>query len=98
MKFSLCAVLFVSSLSAGGVDGFSAVVPPKSPSATNNGAAKSAAGAAAQAPVDRSMRGMDDDATFDPTGGRNPALTRNNKDEVWVSQVCFLYGCDPLAF
>jgi hypothetical protein len=39
--------------------------------------------------VDRSMKGIDSDnsAAFDPTEGENAALTRNNKGEVWVSQV-----------
>ena len=39
-------------------------------------------------PVDKTMRGIDtDDSTFDPTGGENPALARNNKGEVWNKQV-----------
>jgi hypothetical protein len=44
-------------------------------------------------PVDKTLTGIDDDAehdVFDPHAGVDPALTRNNKDEVWVSQVCLL--------
>ena len=53
--------------------GFSAVVP----SSTGT-----------PAPVDKSMRGVDPpDTPFDPTEGETSALTRNNKDQVWVSQV-----------
>jgi len=38
-------------------------------------------------PVDKTMKGIDgDDSVFDPTGGPNPALTRNNNDEVWNQQ------------
>lgn len=38
--------------------------------------------------IDKSLDGIDgDSATFDPTEGDNAALTRNNKDEVWVQQV-----------
>jgi hypothetical protein len=34
------------------------------------------------------LRGIDkDESIFDPTGGDNPALTRNNNDQVWVPQV-----------
>jgi hypothetical protein len=34
------------------------------------------------------MKGIDKDpSTFDPTAGDSPALTRNNKDQVWVPQV-----------
>jgi len=36
--------------------------------------------------IDRSMRNIDEASAYDPTTGENPALTRNNKDEVWVSQ------------
>ena len=46
-----------------------------------------------QEPVDKTLEGIDDDAThdiFDPLEGEKPALIRNNKDEVWVQQVCFL--------
>jgi len=82
MKFSTAVVLAVASCCASGAAGFSAVVPPKSSSAP----AKSSTGKTD--PVDKGMRSLDDDdATFDPTGGQNPAVIRNNKDEVWVSQV-----------
>ena len=39
-------------------------------------------------PVDKSLKGIDsDEGVFDPTGGDNAALIRNNNDEVWVPQV-----------
>ena len=41
-------------------------------------------------PVDKTLTGIDDAAehdVFDPHAGNNPALTRNNNDEVWVPQV-----------
>jgi hypothetical protein len=38
-------------------------------------------------PVDKSMQGIDDAGSFDPTEGDNAALTRNNVGEVWVPQV-----------
>ena len=39
--------------------------------------------------IDKTMRGIDDESgfDFDPVAGDNPALTRNNKGEVWVQQV-----------
>lgn len=38
--------------------------------------------------IDKSLDGIDGDSSaFDPTEGDHPALTRNNNDEVWVSQV-----------
>jgi hypothetical protein len=40
--------------------------------------------------VDKSLIGIDDGAqhdVFDPLSGTSPALTRNNKSEVWVPQV-----------
>jgi hypothetical protein len=39
--------------------------------------------------IDKTMRGIDDESgfDFDPVAGENPALTRNNKGEVWVPQV-----------
>lgn len=43
----------------------------------------------AAAAVDHSLKGIDDGAAhdvFDPTAGDNAALTRNNKDDVWVPQ------------
>lgn len=75
MKFSVPLLLasFISAASA-----FSAVAP-------SNGAATGT-----PAPVDKTMRGIDsEEATFDPTTGDNPALQRNNNDEVWVPQVRF---------
>ena len=39
--------------------------------------------------IDKSLAGIDKDPdTFDPTEGEEPALIRNNNDEVWVQQVC----------
>jgi len=40
----------------------------------------------AETPIDRSLKGIDAEGSFDPTSGDNPALIRNNNDEVWVSQ------------
>lgn len=40
--------------------------------------------------VDKTLAGIDDGAqhdVFDPLSGDSPALTRNNKSEVWVPQV-----------
>jgi len=39
-------------------------------------------------PIDKSMKGIDEAGSFDPTVGDNCALQRNNEDEVWVAQVC----------
>lgn len=41
--------------------------------------------------VDRSMKGIDAEGSFDPTEGDGAALTRNNKGEVWNLQVCSQY-------
>ena len=38
-------------------------------------------------PVDKSLRGIDAEGSYDPIEGDNAALTRNNNDEVWVQQV-----------
>jgi hypothetical protein len=38
-------------------------------------------------PVDKSMKGIDAEGSFDPTAGSVPALQRNNNGEVWVEQV-----------
>ena len=43
--------------------------------------------------VDKTLSDVDEDAAhdvFDPLSGSEPALIRNNKDEVWVPQVCAL--------
>ncbi|EEC50511.1 predicted protein [Phaeodactylum tricornutum CCAP 1055/1] len=38
-------------------------------------------------PVDKTLKGVDADSTgFDPMAGSNPAVIRNNNDEVWVPQ------------
>ena len=73
MKFSAALILasFFSTASA-----FSAVAPSSNGAATGN-----------PDPVDKSMKGIDAEGTFDPTGGENPALIRNNNDQVWVPQV-----------
>eukprot|EP00547_Thalassionema_nitzschioides_P002854 CAMPEP_0194222766 /NCGR_PEP_ID=MMETSP0156-20130528/33709_1 /TAXON_ID=33649 /ORGANISM="Thalassionema nitzschioides, Strain L26-B" /LENGTH=403 /DNA_ID=CAMNT_0038953693 /DNA_START=37 /DNA_END=1248 /DNA_ORIENTATION=+ len=54
-----------------------------------NGRASSLLNVATQAgvtPVDKSMQGIDAQATFDPTEGEGSALSRNNKGEVWNKQ------------
>ena len=38
-------------------------------------------------PIDKSLRGIDAEGSYDPVAGDNAALTRNNNDEVWVQQV-----------
>ena len=72
MKFYAALLL----LTIGQASGFSAVAPSRASASTGND------------PIDRSMKGIDGPGAFDPTGGDSPALKRNNKDEVWVSQVC----------
>ena len=72
MKFFLSTVLAASVVVSS--HAFSAVAP-------KNGAV------AASGNIDRSMKGIDDAGTFDPTSGDSAALKRNNKDEVWVPQV-----------
>lgn len=57
--------------------GFSAVAP--------KAAATKATGS--PDPVDKSMLGIDQAGSFDPTEGENAALKRNNVGEVWVPQV-----------
>merc|ERR1719463_663643 len=37
-------------------------------------------------PVDKSMKGIDQAGSFDPTEGKSAALSRNNKGEVWNQQ------------
>lgn len=74
MKFYTALLL----LTIGQASAFSAVAPPKASSPVS----------ASEPPIDRSMKGIDSDAsTFDPTEGDSPALKRNNNDGVWVSQV-----------
>ena len=60
-------------------EAFSAVAPKASASVSS--------GAPNLDPVDKTMRGIDSEPSFDPTDGDSPALNRNNKGEVWVSQV-----------
>lgn len=71
MKFLLSSLLLASLTSSAAA--FSATVPRST--------------APNLEPVDRTMEGIDAEGAFDPTEGENPALTRNNNDEVWVSQV-----------
>ena len=79
-KRTAALLLVVASVATNQAAAFSAVAPNK--------AQTPAAEAADNGVVDKSMKGVDMDAnTFDPTTGANPALTRNNKDGVWVSQV-----------
>lgn len=76
MKFAV-SVLLIASWGAASISAFSAVAPRKvSTPATD---------------IDKSMKNVDDEPTFDPTGGDHPALTRNNNDDVWVSQVRSLW-------
>lgn len=75
MKFYAALLL----LTVGQASAFSAVAPPKASTPVMGGTE----------PIDRSMKGIDADGAFDPTEGGAPALQRNNKDEVWVSQVRF---------
>ena len=71
MKFIATAFLLASS--ALSASAFSAVSPP------SNGIKSD--------PVDKTLRGIDAEGSFDPTEGDNAALTRNNNDEVWNQQV-----------
>jgi hypothetical protein len=76
MKFS--AILFASLVAAS--YGFSPIMKSKT--------STSLFVEPTSGPVDKTMKGIDSDPnTFDPTGGANPALTRNNKGEVWNLQV-----------
>ena len=72
----------------GTVAAFSAVAPVSTDKANGNAEA-----------IDKTMRGIDSDvATFDPTTGENPALSRNNNDQVWVQQVSTRSPEDPPNF
>mmetsp|Transcript_34773 Transcript_34773/g.84029 ORF Transcript_34773/g.84029 Transcript_34773/m.84029 type:complete len:399 (+) Transcript_34773:166-1362(+) len=74
MKLDILAVstVVLSALSSSvSVDAFSA---PAVPGTTT-------------APVDKTMKNVDKEpSTFDPTDGDQPALVRNNNDQVWVEQ------------
>eukprot|EP00529_Nitzschia_sp_RCC80_P042675 CAMPEP_0113519192 /NCGR_PEP_ID=MMETSP0014_2-20120614/43387_1 /TAXON_ID=2857 /ORGANISM="Nitzschia sp." /LENGTH=393 /DNA_ID=CAMNT_0000416891 /DNA_START=111 /DNA_END=1289 /DNA_ORIENTATION=+ /assembly_acc=CAM_ASM_000159 len=75
MKLDILAVstVVLSALSSVSVDAFSA---PAVPGATTTAA-----------PVDKTMKNVDKEpSTFDPTDGDQPALVRNNNDQVWVEQ------------
>lgn len=71
MKFTLFALL-VSSIPVS-ASAFSAVAPIRGDSVGGS--------------IDRSMKDVDENISYDPTQGENAALTRNNKNEVWVPQV-----------
>jgi len=73
---TITATLFLAS-SAITVSAFSAVAPKTSVVTSATGSSE---------PIDKSMRGIDDESAFDPLEGENPALIRNNNDQVWVSQ------------
>lgn len=77
MKFYSVALLIAAWTS--GASAFSAVAPESSKISTNGSPSLDA--------VDKTMQGIDNDSAFDPTAGDSPAVGRNNKDEVWVSQV-----------
>jgi len=64
--------------------GFSAVAPKPAVAITSAKAPPN------MDPVDKTLSDLTEDATaFDPTaGGDRAAVTRNNKGEVWVPQVC----------
>lgn len=76
MKFIATALLLASS--ALSASAFSAVSP------ASNGVKAEA--------VDKSLRGIDAEGSFDPVVGDNAALTRNNNDEVWNQQVRLVYS------
>ena len=80
MKFFATAFLLASS--AISASAFSAVAPPSAvdPSKAANVAE----------PVDKTLKGIDADGSFDPVEGDHAAVTRNNNDEVWVQQVRIL--------
>jgi hypothetical protein len=83
MKIS-AAILFLSA-SIASISAFSAVAPPSKSASSSTGTPEPL--------VDRSMKGIDDESTFDPTSGDNAALSRNNNGDVWVAQVCLLSMC-----
>ena len=84
MKF-YTAILSLACL-ASHAAAFSAVAPnsPRAAAAAANGGG---APVASSGPVDKTMEGVDAEGSFDPTKGGNPALKRNNNNEVWVDQV-----------
>ena len=84
------AALFIASLS-GSVSAFSPVAP-NPPTTSVLFAATNGVSAPSSDPVDKTLTGIDAGAphdVFEPTEGENPALTRNNNDEVWVTQVSY---------
>jgi hypothetical protein len=77
----LCTALILASM-ATAASAFSAVAP-------NVGNTEA---------VDKSLKGIDaDESVFDPTGGDNGALIRNNNGEVWVPQVRFCFQLNSCA-
>jgi hypothetical protein len=96
MKFScacIVAALTTAGFAARTSHAFSAVAPQSSKAAN-----KAGSGAPNLDPVDKSMSDIDagNDSAFDPTSGSGAALTRNNKGEVWVSQVRSLLTIVPI--
>lgn len=81
MKIFATAVLLASS--AISASAFTAVAPVSVGSALRM--------ADSPDPVDKSLRGIDAEGSYDPVAGDNGALTRNNNDEVWVQQVRYIY-------
>ena len=75
------ATAFLLASTAFSASAFSAVSPP------SNGIKAEAAEA-----VDKTLRGIDAEGSFDPTDGDNAALTRNNNDEVWNQQVSLVHS------
>lgn len=48
--------------------------------------------------IDKSLVGIDAEGSFDPTSGDNPALARNNNNEVWNQQVSAYSSTVPSCF
>jgi hypothetical protein len=80
MKIFATALFLASSVFS--ASAFSAVSPMKVDPAKNMGDGPD--------PVDKSLKGIDAEGSYDPVAGENAALTRNNNDEVWVQQVSLL--------
>ena len=74
MKFFATALFLASS--AISASAFSAVAPKANGAATGS-----------PEPIDKSLKGIDAEGSFDPVEGENAALSRNNNGEVWVQQV-----------
>jgi hypothetical protein len=95
----MVAALTTAGFAARTSHAFSAVAPQSSSKAANKaGSSSSSGGAPNLEPVDKSLSGIDagNDSAFDPTSGSGAALNRNNKGEVWVSQVRILLTIVPI--